>query len=586
VALGLAALIGGCATVPADRGLSDVSALTVARGGPSLQPGDDGDAQTLATIDNLLGQQLSVQDALGIALIHNPRIRAEYSRLGFASADVLEAGRLSNPTFSVSVLLSNAAGAADQVGFGLAQSFTNLLLFPSRSRFAKGELERVKAQVGAAVMALTRDVDSAFFTLVSAQQSAAMRNTVAKAAAASADLAQRFFDAGNITDLALSVEKAAAAQAELSARSAEARVVQARADLNKLMGLPASETRWSVDDRLPLPVAQEDELSALQSLAQRQRLDLAAAKQKVSLLSDAYNVTKTFRFLGNAEIGVMTERETDRSRITGPTFSWQLPIFNQNQGGVLRARSALELAQTDLKNLEIETSNGVALAHAKVEIARRSVELFRQKLIPLRERVVRRTQERVTYMLVGVFDLIRAKQDEYEAYQSYLEAVRDYWLARTELALAVGAPLPSSAQASEETVQPELPVPAPEHGGMGAMQGMSGMKGKEDMKGMDMKDQPGKGSMKGKESMDMKTKAGMDGMKNKEGMKGMDMKDQPGRGSMKGKESMDHGAPPKVDPAAVKAACEQIKDADMSDPLMQALALKCREQQQPGGEHH
>ena len=60
-------------------------------------------------------------------------------------------------------------------------------------------------------------------------------------------------------------------------------------------------------------------------------------------------------------------------------------------------------------------------------------------------------------MLVGVFDLIRTKQDEYDTYQMYLEALRDYWLARTALTLAVGAPLPSSAVISDQSAAPELP---------------------------------------------------------------------------------------------------------------------------------
>lgn len=596
LALGVAAFIGGCATLPADRGLSDVSALTAARGGPSLKAPDQDDAQVRTMIDSLLGRELKIQDALSIALVHNPSVRAEYARLGFAGADVLQAGRLSNPTLSVSVLFSNAAGAANQVGFGLAQRFTDLLLLPSRSRLAKGEFERTKAQVGGAVMALARDLESAYFTLIGAQQIATMRRTVAKSAQGSADLMQRFFDAGNMTDLELSLEKAAAAQAELNALSAQARADEARSTLNSLMGLPASETRWSVSDRLPLPTAQEDELPALQSLAAQQRLDLAAARQEVALSRDALSLTKTYRYLGNVDAGVQTERETDRSRITGPTLSLELPIFNQNQSGVLRAQSALELAEADYSRLENQVSNNVALAQAKVQTARRAVELHRQKLVPMRERVVQRTQEQVTYMLVGIFDLIRARQEEYDAYQSYLESVRDYWSARTELALAVGAQLPSSAQAGDETVGPEQPLPAPEISPMRGMQGMDGMKG---MEGMDMKDKPGMDGMKGmggKDSrksmkgMPMKDKPAMKGMKSDQGMEGMDMKGKPGMNEMKGvdgmkgmemkgkpgMEGMDHGAPAEADPAAVKAACDQIRNADMKDALNQALAIKCR----------
>jgi hypothetical protein len=77
----------------------------------------------------------------------------------------------------------------------------------------------------------------------------------------------------------------------------------------------------------------------------------------------------------------------------------------------------------------------------------------------------------------------------------------------------------------------------------------------------------------------------MKGKKGKEGMKGMDMKGKPGMDGMKGKqgmEGMDHGAPPKTDPAPAKAVCDQIKNADPNDPLIQALALKCHKQAQAG----
>jgi hypothetical protein len=46
---------------------------------------------------------------------------------------------------------------------------------------------------------------------------------------------------------------------------------------------------------------------------------------------------------------------------------------------------------------------------------------------------------------------VQAKLAEYDAYQAYLEAVRDYWLARVELARAVGQRLPSDAGIGERT---------------------------------------------------------------------------------------------------------------------------------------
>ena len=84
-------------------------------------------------------------------------------------------------------------------------------------------------------------------------------------------------------------------------------------------------------------------------------------------------------------------------------------------------------------------------------------------------------QEEVNYMLVGVFELLVARQQEYEAYAGYLEAVQDYWVARAVLTQAVGRRLPSSDQPAAATLDPaELTRPKDERAGQSghAMPGM------------------------------------------------------------------------------------------------------------------
>ena len=44
-------------------------------------------------------------------------------------------------------------------------------------------------------------------------------------------------------------------------------------------------------------------------------------------------------------------------------------------------------------------------------------------------------------MLLGVYQLILAKQSEFDAYREYIEALRDYWIARSDLERAVGTRL-------------------------------------------------------------------------------------------------------------------------------------------------
>ena len=62
-------------------------------------------------------------------------------------------------------------------------------------------------------------------------------------------------------------------------------------------------------------------------------------------------------------------------------------------------------------------------------------------MIPLREQAVAESQRFYNFMLIGVYELLQAKQDEIDAYRGYIEAVRDYWVARSDLERAVGGRL-------------------------------------------------------------------------------------------------------------------------------------------------
>lgn len=448
----LVALASGCAGMPPDKGRSDVVALAKERGWDAGAAGDVRAAKEMFA--NFAGRPLSAADAVRMTLVNSPQLRAIYAELGVGAADVYEAGRLSNPTLSASVLFSSEPGASSQVGLGLVQNFTDLLLLSRRSRLAQTEFERIKQTVAAKVLALAADSEASYYNAVGAAQLVTLREATAKAAQASATLAQRFFDAGNITRLQLSQEQAAAAQAELDRIEAAAAVADARAELNGIMGLSDSDQRWLLAPRLPALMSEEDSLADLLRLADT-RPDLRAARGNVEALADMLGLTRSFRYLGDLELGIETERETDGARLTGPTLGWELPIFNQGEGRATRAAAELERAEAELKSLEVEISNEIRRASLRVASDKARVEQYRVSLIPLREAVVARTQERVNFMLVGQFDLLLAKQQEYQAYEGYLDAVRDYWIARTDLARVIGAQLPTSRSAGSQMLDAE-----------------------------------------------------------------------------------------------------------------------------------
>lgn len=276
-AVSAAMALAGCASLPPERGYAETSDAVEARLGIAPTHPSDRSASTPYVAAEVPAQPLTVEDAIRIAFVQNPRMREAYARIGIGRADLEDARRLSNPTFSYAKL-DPRVGPGTQITRSLSFGFSELLLLPARKRFAAAELARLQNTIAAELLMLATDVESAWFASVSATLVAQMRDAVAISAQASADLAQRFFAAGNINRLQLEQERAASVQARIGAVRAAADADRARNQLAGLLGLP-SQGDWTTPKQLPSPTSVDTDADALVDLARSQRLDLVAAQQ-------------------------------------------------------------------------------------------------------------------------------------------------------------------------------------------------------------------------------------------------------------------------------------------------------------------
>lgn len=463
--------LGGCVSVGTMPAQSDINALLVERGAAAVPAFAGKTVVDAVGTGEGLGEPLSADRAVQVAMVHSPRLQEEYARLGLARADVLEAIQIANPRVSVSYL-QPGNGPGKQLLTGVTLPLVDLLLRPARKRLASLDYERARLDIAAAVFAVAADVRAGWYCFVGAQQVADMRAAVAQGAAASAELAKRFYDAGNISELQLKQEEATASQARIDAGQALAAAQRARLTLNMLVGLSGAEAKWQTTDRLPQPVSEEDDPQALAEIAQRNNLELLASRQELSVYNSLLLSTKRWRWLSGSDIGYARESELDGSHIKGPTLGFELPVFNQHQAQLARVQARTTQARARLATVKLSTDNAVRLGAERVRTLRQIVETHRDLLIPQREAVVARSQEQQNFMFIGVFELIQAKVKEFDAYQSYLEAVRDYWLARVDLTRAVGQRLPSDAAAGAPTPSVQELITPPDTG-TAPMPGMS-----------------------------------------------------------------------------------------------------------------
>lgn len=437
-----ALLVAGC-VVPRKAGFDDVSKKLSERTPYRVHwnQGTDEDRQIADETRRLLSQELTVDTATQIALFNNPELQATYERLGVAQAEVVQAGLLRNPRVSLHYGFRILESGLDEIVGSVTGAFLDLFLMPLKKRLANAEFRRVKLEVADAVLTKVDAVAQAFYAVQASTQIVAMRRTMLDAQQAATELAVRQHEAGNISDLDLSNEQAVYTQAKLDLARAEYQLLADRESLTRVLGVWGSDVEYKVAAKLPDVPPEEPDLAHLERIAVAHRFDLAAAREELRTFAANLQITKGTRVIGGLDLGANAHRDPDGPTTVGPTVDLELPIFDQKQAEVARLRAQLRGAQHRADALAVAIRSEVRQARNRLEAARMTIEYYAKTLVPLRERIVSLSQEQYNAMLLGVYQLLQAKQNEINSYREYIEAVRDYWIARADLERAIGTRL-------------------------------------------------------------------------------------------------------------------------------------------------
>ena len=223
------------------------------------------------------------------------------------------------------------------------------------------------------------------------------------------------------------------------------------------MGLWGPATDWRIAPHLPdLP---RDDVApvGLETLAVSQRLDLAGARQRIHELLLSRDLTRLYRLLPTAALGVAAEHEVDDGAWSiGPAVEFPIPVFDQGQAALANQSARLQQSANQHTALAVAIRSQVRRTWTRMQQARAVATHYQGILLPLREKIIQQTELEYNAMLVGVFQLLLAKRDEIDAGRAYIEALRDYWVARTDLESAVGGELPLT-ESPAAAATPEAP---------------------------------------------------------------------------------------------------------------------------------
>ena len=453
----------GCASVQKDAGFGDVRRLAGDRTGQTVRwnQGSSQDDEVASAVRVLLAKELTADEAVQIALLNNRSLQATYEELGIAQADLVQAGLLTNPIFSISARWTDGGPGGTNLELGITQQFVDLFALPLRKKIAAARFEQTKLRVAGEVVSVAADVREAFYRLQGAEQMLELRRSVLDAAAAGVDASQRLRDAGNITDLNLATEQATLEQARIDLSQAEADVLDDREHLTSLLGLWGNDVGFRIGRHLPDLPATDVPSEGLEAIALRQRLDLLSMQAQTESLAQSLGLAKNFALLPDVQIGVDSEREPDGSWMTGPNLSVPIPIFDAGQAATGKARAELRQSQHAYYAKAVTVRSQVRAAVNRLSMARRRAIQYRDVLLPLRQRIVDQTQLQYNGMLTGVFQLLQAKRDQIETGTQYLSTLRDYWIARVDLERAIGGNFPGAMPVTQPATRPSDEVAQP-----------------------------------------------------------------------------------------------------------------------------
>lgn len=440
--LAVAAVLGGCATFSDDGGFGAIESIAKERLGQSVRwQRSDADAQAVReALAPLLAKPLSVDDAVQIALLNNPGLQATYAELGVAEADLVQAGRLRNPHYAI--LRTKRGNDVEKVEEAMSLEIISLLTLPLRARMEARRFERVQRDVGERMLRVAHDARKAYVQALAAEELARYMAQVHEAAEASAELARRMARAGNFPKLTQMREHAFYAEATANLARARHGALAEREKLTRLMGLYGADAQFKLPERLPDLPAALPERQDLESTALRDRLDVQAVRRDTESLAQSLGLTQFTRFVNVLEVGRARTREGDHPFAYGYEISLEIPLFDWGGAKVARAEALYMQSVHRVAEVAVNARSEVREAYSAYRTAYDTARHYRDEIVPLKKQIGEEQLLRYNGMLISVFELLADARDQVSAVSTYIEALREFWVAESNLrmALSVGSP--------------------------------------------------------------------------------------------------------------------------------------------------
>lgn len=485
---GMFCVLGGCAVQPGSDYRQAADLITERLGAAEVYD-PQADALVHDKVEALLADGLTIDEAVTLAMLNNRRFQAAFHEIGVSRAELVQSGLFSNPSVSFVGKLP-AGGGRSNLEIGLAQELADLWQIPIRKKIARAELEAAILDVAQRAIDLNSEVRSAAYQVLTLRESEETVRETLELIKQSEELARRRFEAGETSQLDVNLAKLNTVDMRIELLQVQRELGLAEANLARLLCLSDREGTWFLNDRLPEPKPLAVQPSLLE-LALTQRLDARAAEYRVAIAEHEIerawaNVFPSFsagyeierlegRSLPGRKLLADTVRESigagaltapplesraQRARdkrqnvqlTHGPGFSATLPIWDQNQAQIAKARIQAQQRCKEYEDVLDQIANEVKRANVSLTKSLEIVQSYQEQSIPQSTVSLQSAQRLYEAGEEGIVVVIEAQESLINRRRAYVRALGEYAAALAEAERVVGGRLAADVAADEQPV--------------------------------------------------------------------------------------------------------------------------------------
>ena len=475
----VATSLSGCATVNPQADYARSRELIAQSSGVGTAYDPEKEPLSAEDLQPRLADGLTLTEAVEIALLNNRRLQGAFQEIGIARADWVQAGLLSNPTVGIGLLFPEGGGTSN-IHAALAQNIVDLWQMPVKKRLTERKVEQRVVEVARLAGELAVETKRAYYEAVAATELLSIARLSVELYQKSYNATRTQREAGTGTALAENLQRGELLQAQLDLQNAEAAARNTRRQLVRLLSVDEEVATVELTDALPAGVAPATDAEALVALAREHRLDLQALQQAV-LAGDAEIQLEYLRIFPEIMVGVSAERnesralpgrdiaadfarsslragqptipdiqtpgerraaqEQDIEFKIGPNIEITLPIFDQNQAQIARARYGRVQAVKSYEDLFINIAQDIRAAVDQARAQWTSVAFYHDELLPQAERSLEFSTAAWQAGTADVLTLLASQRNLLATRRQYVSAHAAAAASLADLERAVGLPL-------------------------------------------------------------------------------------------------------------------------------------------------